>query len=204
MPFQRKKIAMEHRKEAKSFLESWGPPIVTGMIAFIASMVLAYYDAESAEKKMYMELRIKHADQTTKYLESYVAAWDRMIAKCKIRDQQVAEDNAANARLTPEQKSANEAIEKKREEELEQIAKTQLIPSGDALWGEFAALNLYFSSDLVEKLEEFRKFDDKLRHAECNKLPDSNEGWRKFQSKIISQLRLELDSGGLKHAKTKE
>lgn len=204
MPFRRKRTTATHQEKDKTFLDSWGPPILTGAIAFIASIALAYFNAESSEKTLYLELRIKHADQATMYLETYVATWGRFIAKCKIRDQQIAEDKRNEAQLSSEQKASNEAIEKKRLDELEELAKKQLSPSGDALGGEFAALNLYFTEDLVAKVDEFRKWDDKYRRVKCSELPGDNAEWRKLQSNLISQLRAELNPGGVNDAERKK
>lgn len=204
MLFRRKQVIAKQHKENGNFPGSWGPSISTGLIAFFASFALAYYNAESSEKKLFLELRIKHADQATMYLESYVATWGRFIAKCKIRDKQIAEDERNYAQLSNEQKAQNAFIENKRSNELEEIAKKQLSPTGDALGGEFAALNLYFSEDLATKIDEFRRWDEKYKRVECSQLPIDNAQWRRLQANVIAQLRSELNPGGMNDAQRKK
>jgi hypothetical protein len=182
-------------QKGKPLSETWGPPIATGVIAPIASLVLAHCNSESAEKRLYLELRIKHADAATKYFEAYITSWGRMIIKCKYLDEQRSKEPTGATPPSSIEKIVKDPVDDRRQKEIEEIATKQRNPAKDALWAEFDALNLYFSAGVTAKVEKFKMLDAKYRAAPCKDLPSNSSEWDKLKDDIVGQLHLELRPG---------
>ncbi|OHC69528.1 MAG: hypothetical protein A3H93_15475 [Rhodocyclales bacterium RIFCSPLOWO2_02_FULL_63_24] len=168
-------------------------PIVTGLLALVTGVVLARLNQESTDQKTYLELKVKHADETAKYLAKYVESQRHMKVLCAFREQEIEKDTADQraGKVTVAQQKRNEEIAEKRLGELLRIAKEERSPARDALYGELGTLKVYFSDKVKAQVNSFEKWDRLQYGANCPRLANGQE-WSDQRDALLGEIREEF------------
>lgn len=175
-------------------------PIVTGLLALVTGIVLARLNQESTEQKTYLELKVRHADETAKYLAKYVESQRRMKALCTFREQEIKKDKADQqaGNVTVVQQKTNEEIAEKRQSELLRIAREERNPARDALYGELGTLKVYFSDKVKAQVNSFEEWDSSQYRATCSALADGQE-WARQRDALLGEIRNEFSHAERKY-----
>jgi len=172
-------------------------PIIAGFLGAIGGIVAAKSTEESTERKLFLELRIKHADETAKHFGKYVEAQLRLKIMCDNRDAERAGDKAleASGHVTEAQRTKNLDIYDMRQKAIDKVAVEERRPARDGLAGEFGVLRLYFRPQVTTKVNEFVKWEHQYRSALCGNLPESQE-WIEYEAGILDLIRSEIIPAG--------
>ena len=171
----------------------WGTPLLAGLIGIMAGLVGARATEESAERKLFLELRVRHADELAKQFAIYTETQSRIKIICDLKQSQQTRDDEdfAKGKLSQEQVADNKAIQDRRQKTLIEIG-TQRQVARDLLQSEFGALRLYFGPRVIAKTTEFVSWDRKYRIATCRELPNDPFAWERYMNEILDLLHLEI------------
>jgi hypothetical protein len=174
------------------FLQQLMPPFISGFIGIVSGFAAAYFTWESTEKKIYLELRVKHADDTARQFAKYWITWNRMAVLCRHRDKQAADAEAAlkAGRLGKSQILANQKILDDRNARL-LVYASERNTARDALYGSLGSVTLYYGDAVAAKVSAFENWDRDLSVRGCAELPGTEE-WIAHNRAILHEIRREI------------
>jgi hypothetical protein len=175
------------------FLQNWVPPLLSGVIAVSGGFLAARLTEESTQKKIYLELKSKHADELARHLASYSANWARMLVTCSIRDSEIREAATQNARgsRSREQKMRDKETLQRRNAGLLALS-AERNRARDGLFGAFGSIRLYYGDKVIAQIASFENWDQEQSIKECHQLPHPNE-WSNRSKAILDAIRAEIE-----------
>lgn len=186
----------------KSMIEKGAPVFLSGLIGILSGFWAAQFAWESTEKKTYLDLRMKHADDVSRQFAVYWLNWNRMYIQCKHRDtmDEKAKALAAEGKLSEEDLLKAKKDFDSRNARLGDLARTRNV-ARDSLYGTMGALRLYFSSAVIGKASAFENWDRTFEVAECKDLPPAdtwNAAWDSHRNGLLELIRQEFQPGRAK------
>ncbi len=185
---KRRALANQKSSVQDVFLQSWMPPLLAGMLAFLSAYLIANRNDETTKEKIYIELKVRHADATATAFSEYVSIWRRLIIRCSKyeADKQIKEKLKYSA-----MKRDYETLNSEQLNGIQNLA-TKLRPaSRDQLFGKLDVVTLYFSEALVQSIDDFRTWDELQQIKTCSQMP-SPEDYKKYEVNILQQLKKEV------------
>jgi len=190
---RRRKAA--RRNDRKSYLEivlqSLAPSIITGLLAGAMGFLLASKSEIATKNKTYLDLKLKHADETSKAFADYVSTWRRLMIQC----QSVVE---AEDELKRNSSSKTEGRDADGQRKILSEIKAAMIKTAnsrperrDRLMEQLEILRLYFSQDLVNDVDTFNTWDEGQQAKKCSEMPP-REAFKQYEAKIVGRLRKEI------------
>jgi len=126
----------------------------------------------SAEKRFYLECRVKQCEAVAVNFDQYIENWRRLI--------QISTYEKQKGSLNEEEaKRKNSCVTARND-------------FRDKLFGAMGALDLYFGPAVLKSVAEFRTWDDAQTIKVLEELPPLTE-WRKHKAAVISAIRKELE-----------
>lgn len=171
----------------------WIPAVITGVVTLSSGFLLAKLGEESTERKTFLELRVKHADEMAKQLAKYVESSRRVKVLCTHRAKEIEEDEkkAREGKVSAEEEAENKRIATLRQEELVRISTAERRPARDALHAELGALKIYFGESTKSRINSFDQWDSGQAYAKCNELADESE-WVRQRDVLLAEIRQEF------------
>lgn len=165
---------------------------ITGLIGVLTGFATAYFSWESTEKKIYLELRAKQAEEVARHFARYTLDWGRMITQCRHRDAVAERFAAGSAKQKPSVRQVREfeREQAQREQRLLNLA-TSRNAARDALYGALGSINLYFGERVITRVGQFEVWDMKQLSLGCESLPDIS-AWEAHRREILSLIRAEI------------
>jgi hypothetical protein len=143
-------------------------PLITASLGFCAGLYLERHKDVSAERKVFLEHRMKVWSTTATSFPNYIAEWRRL------------RTIAAKGPLT----------------ELEQNRKNGYVQARDVARHDLLAgleqAKYLFSASAKEKIEEFIQFDDAASSNTLEELPPINV-WQQWEGEILSAVTKEVN-----------
>lgn len=148
--------------------------VATGLIGIAGWLLLSYAGEEPTERRLYLEVRIEHADEVAGQLARWQEATLRMKALCGRAEPPAAVPAAAGVPRFP----SGAAVEERREARI-------------ALDVAFGPLQLYFGRDVLTAARDFVEWERASREEDCRSLPALADVQARTD-KLLQALRLEV------------
>jgi hypothetical protein len=171
-----------------AFYQYWVPPLIAGALAAAGAYFLALKNEESTQKKTYLELKVRHADETALALSDYVSIWRRLIIRCAKHEADAKQ--LGHSSNMDERKKLDELMAEQNKG-IEELAARLRPATRDKLFARLDVLQLYFSDGLVEKVGAFQSWDEEQQIKTCSQMPDIRK-FQNYREDILRELRREV------------